>query len=85
MTYSIKCMEDLELASRVRAALLERFPDVRVRANGGTLVVETTALKREKRKRAKAIKEIAGSIPRVEYVEVHVINDIFRQAAESFH
>ena len=84
MTYSIECLQDLELAGRVRAALLEHFPDVRLRARGGTLVVETTALKREKQKRAKAIKEIAGKIPGVEYVEVHVINDIFRQAAESF-
>jgi hypothetical protein len=84
MTYSIKCMKDRELAARVRAKLLDRFPDVRVRANAGTLVVETAALKREKRKRAKAIKEIVGSIPGVEYVEVHVINDIFRQAVESF-
>jgi len=84
MTYSIKCMEDLALASRVRSALLERFPDVRVRANRGTLIVETTALRREKQKRAKAIKELAGELPGVEYVEVHVINDIFRQAAESF-
>ena len=31
-----------------------------------------------------AIKEIAGRISGVEYVEVHVINDFFRQAAESF-
>jgi cytidylate kinase len=84
MTYSTKCMQDLALASRARAALLDRFPDVRVRANRGTLVVETTALRREKQKRAKAIKELAGEIPGVEYVEVHVINDIFRQAAESF-
>ncbi|MBW1780034.1 MAG: cytidylate kinase family protein [Deltaproteobacteria bacterium] len=84
MTYSIKCLNDLELASRVRAVLLARFPDVRVRARSGTLVVETTALKREKRKRAQAIKEIAGKIPGVEYIEVHVINDIFRRAAESF-
>jgi cytidylate kinase len=84
MTYSTKCMQDLALASSVRAALLERFPDVRVRANRGTLIVETTALRREKQKRAKAIKELAGELPGVEYVEVHVINDIFRQAAESF-
>jgi hypothetical protein len=84
MTYSIKCIQDLALANRVRATLLDRFPDVRVRANSGTLVVETTSLKREKQKRAKAIKELAGEIPGVEYVEVHVINDIFRQAAESF-
>ncbi len=84
MTYSIQCIRDLELASRVRAALLERFPDVRVRANNGTLVVETTALKREKRKRTNTIREMAGNIPGVEYVEVHVLNDIFRQAMESF-
>jgi cytidylate kinase len=84
MTYSTKCMQDLALASRARAALLDRFPDVRVRANRGTLVVETTALRREKQKRATAIKALAGEIPGVEYVEVHVINDIFRQAAESF-
>ncbi len=84
MTYSIKCLQDLELAARVRAVLLEHFPNVRVRANSGTLVVETAALKREKRKRAEAIKAMAGKIPGVEYVEVHVLNDIFRQAAESF-
>lgn len=84
MTYSIKCLQDLELAARVRAALLEHFPNVKVRANSGTLVVETAALKREKRKRAEAIKALAGKIPGVEYVEVHVRNDIFRQAAESF-
>jgi hypothetical protein len=46
--------------------------------------VETTALKREKQKRTKAIKKLTENIPGVDYVEVHVINDIFRQAAESF-
>ena len=84
MTYSITCLKDLALSSRVRAELLGRFPDVRVSANSGTLIIETTALKREKEKKAKAIKEMVGKIPGVEYVEVHVINDIFRQAAESF-
>ena len=84
MTYSIKCLQDLELAGRVRAVLLERFPDVRVKTRSGALVVETTALKREKQRRTKIIKKLAENIPGVEYVEVHVINDIFRQAAESF-
>jgi hypothetical protein len=41
-------------------------------------------LKREKRKRAEKIKELAGAIPGVNYVEVHVIHDLLRQAAESF-
>jgi hypothetical protein len=84
MTYSVNCLKDLELAGRVQAVLLERFPDVRVRTRSGTLVVETTALKREKQKRTKAIKRLTENIPGVDYVEVHVINDIFRQAAESF-
>ena len=84
MTYSIKCIQDIELAGRARSALIGRFPDVKVRANNGTLVIETTALKREKQKRTDLIKEIAGDIAGVEYVEVHVINDILRQAVESF-
>ena len=84
MTYSVHCLQDLELSARVRAAMLKQFPDVRVRARSGTLVVETAALKRERRKRMKAIREIAGAIPGVRYVEVRVNNDIFRQAAESF-
>jgi cytidylate kinase len=71
MTYSIKCINDIELASRVRAALIVRFSDVMVRADSGTLVVEITALSREKQKKARLIKEIAGKIPGVEYIEVH--------------
>jgi cytidylate kinase len=84
MTYSIKCMKDKELATKVRGLLMAHYPDVRVRADGTTVVVETNALRREKRKRAEKIKELAGRIPGVDYVEVHVINDLLRQAAESF-
>jgi len=84
MTYSLHCLQDLELSTRVRSAMLKQFPDVRVRARSGTLLVETAALKRERRKRMKAIREVAGAIPGVRYVEVRVNNDIFRQAAESF-
>lgn len=83
MTYSIKCLQDRELAARVRAALLKSFPDVRVQARDGAVVVEIKALKREKRRKAAAVKSIVGEISGVHYVEVHVINDIFRQAAES--
>jgi cytidylate kinase len=83
MTYSKKRISDIELASRVRAALIDQVPDVRVRADSGMIVVNTTALKRGKKKKSDLIKDIAGNIPGVEYVEVHVINDFFRQAAES--
>jgi hypothetical protein len=83
MTYSIKCLRDKELACRVRVLLMERFPDAKVTADGRTVVVETKAVKREKRKRTEAIKELASGVEGVGYVEVHVATDIFRQAAES--
>ena len=79
MTYSIKCMKDKELATRVRAALMAYYPDARVRADGTTVVVETNALKREKRKRAERIKDLAGRIPGVDYVEVHVTSSARRR------
>ncbi len=84
MTYSIKCLRDLELAGRIRAVLAERFTNIRVRADGGTVVVETLGLKREKRKKESIIKERVANIPGVDYLEIHFINDFFRQAAESF-
>jgi cytidylate kinase len=83
MTYSLKCMEDAELSSRVRSGLLEAFPNVKVRAQGGTVIVETKGTRRDKVKKAKAIKERAGSIEGVDYVEVHVKNGLFRKTSAS--
>ncbi len=84
MTYSIKCLTNRTLAARVRAVLLKTMSDVRVKARDGTVVVTTKAMKREKRKKAAAIKELAGGIEGVSYVEVHLIKDIFGEAAQSF-
>jgi cytidylate kinase len=84
MTYSVKSINDMELASRVRAVLLDHFPDVIVQADGEAVVVETTAVPREKGKKVEAIEKLVRSLPGVGHVEVHVANDIIRQAAESF-
>jgi cytidylate kinase len=84
MTYSLKCLKDKALASRVRVALMDRFPDVRVEADGSSVVVQTKALEREKQKRTEIIRKLAGEIPEVAAVEVQVIPDILRKAAESF-
>ena len=65
-------------------ALLEHFPDVIVQADGAVVVVETTAVPREKGKKVSAIEKLVRSVPGVGHVEVHVANDIIRQAAESF-
>jgi cytidylate kinase len=84
MTYSVKCINDMALASRVRVALLGQFPDVVVEADGVSVVVETAAVPREKEKRIEAIEKLARSVPGVGHVDVHVANDTLRQAAESF-
>jgi len=83
MTYSIKCLRDKELSIRVKLALMEKYNDVDVTADGTTVVVRTKALRREKRKKTESIRAVAGQIPGVSYVEVHMVKDIFRQAAES--
>ena len=85
MTYSNKCMRDLELASRVRAALLERFPAIKVSANNGTIVVESVGLLKGRKKKAAAIKKLAQNIPGVEYVEVHSSNGFLRRSSGSFY
>ena len=83
-TYSVKCINDMALASRVRVVLLALFPDVVVEVDGVTVVVETAAVPREKEKRIEAIEKLARSVPGVGHVEVRVANDMVRQAAESF-
>jgi hypothetical protein len=84
MTFSVKCIKDLELASRVRAVLYGRFRDVTTQADGSKILIETAALPREKQKKAEAIEKLARTIPGVEHVDVHVVTDVIRQAAESF-
>jgi cytidylate kinase len=84
MTFSLKCIKDLELASRVRVALCSHFPDITAQADGSKIVIETVALPREKEKKAASIEKLARTIPGVEHVDVHVVTDVIRQAAESF-
>jgi hypothetical protein len=84
MTYSIKYLQDLELESRVRVRLISDYPEAAITARDGTVVVKVKALKRGRQKKAAAIKELVGDIQGVDYVEIHFINDIVRQAAESF-
>lgn len=83
MNYSRKCLRDKALASRVHQELVERFPEIRVDANDGTIVAQVKSLKRDQRKKQKTVKDIAEQVPGVDFVEVHIISDYFGQAAES--
>ena len=84
MTYSIKSLSENAMAAKVKTRLLASMNDVRVQARDGRVVVTSKALKRERQKKAAAIKEIAGQVEGVEFVEVHLINYVIREAAESF-
>jgi cytidylate kinase len=83
MTYSIKTLAENALAAKVKTKLLGTMSDVRVQARDGKVVVTSKALKRERQKKAAAIKELAGQVEGVEFVEVHLINYVIREAAES--
>lgn len=83
MTYSMRSLAENALAAKVKAKLLETLTDVRVEARDATVVVTSKALKRERQKKAAKIKELAGAVEGVEYVEVHLINYVIRAAAES--
>jgi cytidylate kinase len=84
MTYSIKSLAENALAAKVKTKLLETLSEIRVQARDGKVVVTSKALKRERQKKAAAIKELAGQVEGVEFVEVHLINYVIREAAESF-
>lgn len=84
MTYSIKSLAESALAAKVRAKLLDAMTDVRVEARDGRVKVTSKALKRERQKKAAAIKELAGTVEGVEFVEVHLINYVIREAAEGY-
>ncbi len=84
MTYSIKSLAENALAAKVKTKLLETLNDIRVQARDGKVVVTSKALKRERQKKAAAIKALAGQVEGVEFVEVHLINYVIREAAESF-
>ena len=83
MTYSIKCLSNLALAARVNARLLESMVNIKVQARDNSVVVVTKASNRQKRKKIAAIKELAGDIEGVSYVEVHVKKNILEDAAEN--
>lgn len=78
ITYSLNSMEDIEMESRVKAVLFEHFPDIKVCAKKGTVVVETKGFKFKKEKKCNSIKELAGKLPGVINMEVHVNSYISR-------
>lgn len=83
MTYSINALADIALAAKVKVKLLESLSDIRVQTRDGQVVVTSKAMKHERNKKATAIKALAAEVPGVNFVEVHLINYVIREAAQS--
>ncbi len=83
ITYSMKSLSDLALAAKVRTTLLKSMSDIRVEAKDGTILVYTKAFKQNKIEKVKQIKELAGNMDGVNFVEVHVAkNPLVPQISE---
>jgi hypothetical protein len=80
MTYSLACMRNVELAHRVRAALIDLDVDIDVQADGGKLRVRTRDSGRSTNKRVEEIRQRAMALDGVEHVDVVAIKDIFNGA-----
>jgi cytidylate kinase len=80
MTYSLACMRNVELAHRVRAALIDLDVDIDVQADGGKLRVRTRDSGRGTNKRVEEIRQRAMALDGVEHVDVVAIKDIFNGA-----
>ena len=68
ITYSVKAMQDQELAGRVRAALIDAYPDVTVTARSGDISIKTKALK--KKEKSTFIRDQVQAMEGVSYVEL---------------
>jgi cytidylate kinase len=76
MTYSVKCMDNLAMASRVRSMLLPKYPEIKVAADGGRVIVKIKCPKWQKLSIVEAIKKSVGKVPGVSLVEVHAVTNL---------
>ncbi len=70
ITYSVKAVQDQELASRIRAALIDSYPDVTVRAKDGEVSIRGRTLKRQKKDKILSIREQIQDMEGVSYVKL---------------
>ncbi|MBF0463664.1 MAG: cytidylate kinase-like family protein [Nitrospirae bacterium] len=80
--YSVHCLKNIELASRVKAALINIDHEIDVRSNG-ILYIHTKAAEAEYKKRVNDINTAIAEIPGIHRVEITVTEDVFAQYASS--
>jgi cytidylate kinase len=75
MTYSIRCMENLELCLRVRAHITDVDVDAEVEADGGRIRIRTHGGGGLKKRKLSEIEQRVAALEGVETVEVEMIED----------
>ncbi|MBF0553364.1 MAG: hypothetical protein HQK96_02270 [Nitrospirae bacterium] len=83
-TFSINCVKNIALSSKVKAALIDVDHDVNVRASGGNVYIHVRAADRKRQKLTAAISNMVKSIRDVVNVEVTVTEDIFQKYAGTY-
>jgi cytidylate kinase len=78
-TYSMHCIRNIELACRVKAALIDIDPNITVRAEGDIVFVHTSVTDSERVKRIARIRSAAANIHDVKTLEIQVTEDIIGQ------
>jgi len=76
-TYSINCMKNIALSCRVKAALVDRHPNIEVKSDKGNLFVLAKVSNRKNQEKALALKQEIMKIEGVEHVEVYGQKEAF--------
>jgi cytidylate kinase len=77
MTYSVRCMGNLELSLRTKASLIDLDPDLDVEADNGNIRIRTRA----RGKKLAAMRQQAAAFQGVKSVEVESVEDSFGRIA----
>lgn len=83
-TYSVNCLKNIELASRVKAALIDIDHDIAVRANRGSVFIHTKVSDSGRERQISAINMAAENISGIKGIEITTTEDIYAKYAETY-
>lgn len=81
MTYSVRCMENLELSARARAHLIDLDPDIVVEADNGNIRIRTRGGGWSARKKATEMRQRTATLEGVKSIDVEVVEDTLGRMA----
>ncbi|MBF0457727.1 MAG: cytidylate kinase-like family protein [Nitrospirae bacterium] len=83
-TYSVNCLKNIELASRVKAALIDIDHDIAIRANRGSVFIHTKVSDSGRERRIDMINMAVENVSGIKSIEVTTTEDIYAKYAETY-